>query len=100
MVLSAAANTGQMLEHRFTLPMVKVQQKGGQTYSKGIDALVALIAARADLDSVFVDAKVPQYLARMSGGSVRDLMRLLFQAQSLARVDGKAGLIRQAPEKP
>jgi hypothetical protein len=89
MVLSAAANTGQMFEHRFTLPMVKVQQKGGQAYKKGIDTLVSLIAARADLDKIFVDAKVPQYLARMSGGSVRDLMRLLFQAQSLARVDDK-----------
>jgi hypothetical protein len=89
MVLSAAANTGQMFEHRFTLPMVKVQQKSGQTYKKGVDALVSLIAARADLDRTFVDIKVPQYLARMSGGSVRDLMRLLFQAQSLARVDDK-----------
>jgi hypothetical protein len=89
MVLSAAANTGQMFEHRFTLPMVKVDQKGGQPYKKGIDALVGLIAARADLDRIFVDLKVPQYLARMSGGSVRDLMRLIFQAQSLARVDDK-----------
>ena len=77
MVLSAAANTGQVLAQRFTLPMVKVQQKGGQAYKRGIDALVALIAARADLGRIFVDRKVPQYLARMSGGSVRDLMRLL-----------------------
>ena len=89
MVLSAAANTGQVLAQRFTLPMVKVQQKSGQSYKRGIDALIAVIAARADLDKTFVDAKVPQYLARLSGGSVRDLMRLLSQAQSLARVDGK-----------
>ena len=89
MVLSAAANPGQVFEHRYTLPMVKVQQKGGQAFKKGIDALVTLIAARADLDKVFVDRKVPQYLARMSGGSVRDLMRLLFEAQSLARADDK-----------
>jgi hypothetical protein len=68
MVLSAAANTGQVFEHRYTLP----------------------IAARADLDKVFVDTRVPQYLARMSGGSVRDLMRLLFEAQSLARAEDKA----------
>ena len=59
-------------------------------YAKGFDALVALIAARADLDAVFVDAKVPQYLARISGGSLRDLIRLLFEAQSFARVDGKS----------
>lgn len=89
MVLSAAANTGQVFEHRYTLPMVKVQQKGGRTYGKGIDALVALVGARVDLGQVFADAKVPQYLARMSGGSVRDLIRLLFEAQSLARVDDK-----------
>ncbi len=89
MVLSAAANTGQVLAQRFTLPMVKVQQKGGQAYKRGIDALVNLIAARADLEKVFMDRKGPEYLARMSGGSVRDLMRLLSQAQSLARVDDK-----------
>jgi hypothetical protein len=89
MVLSAAANTGQVFEHGYTLPMVKVQQRNGRPYSKGIDALVALIAARADLGKIFVDVKVPQYLARMSGGSVRDLIRLLFEAQSFARADGK-----------
>jgi hypothetical protein len=89
MVLSAAANTGQVFEHSYTLPMVKVQQRNGRSYQKGIDALVALIAARADLGEVFVDAKVPEYLARMSGGSVRDLIRLLSEAQSFARADGK-----------
>ena len=89
MVLSAAANTGQVFEHSYTLPMVKVQQRNGRPYSKGIEALVALIAARADLGEVFADAKVPQYLARMSGGSVRDLIRLLSEAQSFARADGK-----------
>jgi hypothetical protein len=89
MVLSAAANTGQVFEHSYTLPMVKVQQRNGRPYPKGIDALVTLIAARADLDDVFVDAKVPHYLARMSGGSVRDLIRLLSEAQSFARADGK-----------
>jgi hypothetical protein len=89
MVLSRAANTGQVFEHGYTLPMVKVQQRNGRAYSKGVEALIALIAARADLGEVFVDAKVPQYLARMSGGSVRDLIRLLYEAQSFARVDGK-----------
>jgi hypothetical protein len=33
--------------------------------------------------------RVPAYLAQMSGGSARDLIRLLSEAQSLARVDGK-----------
>jgi hypothetical protein len=89
MILSAAASMGQVFEHRFTLPMVKVQQKGGRAYDKGIDALVALVGARADVDKVFADAKVPQYLARMSGGSVRDLIRLLSEAQLQARTDGK-----------
>jgi hypothetical protein len=89
MVLSAAANTGQVLQHRYTLPTVKVQQKDGKIYKKGIDALVALVAARADLDSVFANQGVVRYLAQMSGGSVRDLMRLLFEAQSLARADDK-----------
>jgi hypothetical protein len=89
MVLSAAANTGQVFQHRYTLPTVKVQQKDGKAHKKGIDALVALVAARADLDSVFANQGVIRFLAQMSGGSVRDLMRLLFEAQSLARVDDK-----------
>ena len=58
MVLSAAANTGQVLQHRYTLPTVKVQQKGGKPYKKGIDALIGLIAARADLDRVFANEGV------------------------------------------
>jgi hypothetical protein len=89
MILSAAANTGQVFEHRYTLPTVKVQERGGKSHRKGIDALIALVAARADLTSVFANRGVVRYLARMSGGSVRDLMRLLFEAQSLARVDNK-----------
>ena len=88
MILSAAANTGHIFEHGYTLPMVKVQRKGGQAFDKGIDALVSVIAKRADY-KVFGDLKVARYLARMSGGSVRDLMRLLFEAQSLARADDK-----------
>ena len=89
MVLSAAANTGQVFQHRYTLPTVKVQQKGGKRHKKGVDALIALVAARADLDKVFANQGVVRFLAQMSGGSVRDLMRLLFEAQSLARVDDK-----------
>jgi hypothetical protein len=89
MVLSAAANTGQVFEHRYTLPTVKVQQKSGQPHKTGLDALIALVAARADLDKVFASRGVIRYLAQMSGGSVRDLVRLLFEAQSLARADEK-----------
>jgi hypothetical protein len=89
MVLSAAANTGQVFQHRYTLPTVKVQQKDGKAYKTGIDALIALVGARANLDRVFSNRGVIRFLAQMSGGSVRDLMRLLFEAQSLARVDDK-----------
>jgi hypothetical protein len=99
MVLSAAANTGQVFEHGYTLPMVRVQQRNGRPYPKGIDALVTLIAARADPGEVFVDARVPQYLARMSGGSVRDLIRLLFEAQSFARADGKQRIDRSSAKE-
>jgi hypothetical protein len=57
MVLSAAANTGQVLLRRYTLPTVKVQQKDGKAYKKGIDALVALVAARADLEQIFAKSR-------------------------------------------
>jgi hypothetical protein len=89
MVLSAAANTGQVFEHRYTLPTVKVQQKNGKTHKAGLDALGAVVAARPDLHKVFASHGVIRYLAQMSGGSVRDLVRLLFEGQSLARADDK-----------
>ena len=38
-------------------------------YAKSFDALVALIAARADRDAVFVDAKVPRVLGTQSGAA-------------------------------
>jgi hypothetical protein len=52
--------------------------------------MVDLVAARIDLGAVFSSTSVVRFLAQMSGGSVRDLMRLVNFAQLDARVDDKA----------
>jgi hypothetical protein len=69
MVLSAAANTGQVFEHGYTLPMVKVQQRNGRPYPNGINALVALIAARADLGEVLSTPRCPSTSRECPGGA-------------------------------
>lgn len=51
--------------------------------------MVRLIAARADLDAVFDAREITKLLAEASGGSVRDLLRLLNDAQLEARTDDK-----------
>ena len=74
----------------FTLPMVKLQYPDGRRFDKGRDVLKKLLSARLELDSIFKSPAVITELIRMSGGSVRDLMRLLSYAQTDARVDYKA----------
>jgi hypothetical protein len=78
-----------VFEQNFTFPMVKVRSLGGKRFSRGIDALVKLIEHRADLDEVFTSKNVIRDLADRSGGSVRDLMRLVQYASRSALSDGK-----------
>lgn len=73
----------------YTLPMVRVHNKQNRTERAGLDALVEMIAGRVELDALFTSAKVVRHLAKMSGGSVRDLMRLVAYAANSARADGK-----------
>lgn len=88
-MLSPSANIARVFNHAFSMPMVKTERQGGEPFLPGIEALVALIGARVELDRVFTSVDVARDLARWSGGSVRDLMRLLDFAQSYARVDDK-----------
>lgn len=86
MVLSPY-NIGNVFEHTFTMPMVRICGPDGQEFNPGVDALVKLLAARVDINAVFADQDVPRLLAKMSGGSVRDFIRLVSYAQLSARVD-------------
>lgn len=71
------------------LPMVPVQLRNGEIYSQGIDALSHMVMARAfpelKLDismnlvtEVFEDEKILDRLCYISGGHVRNLLRLLY----------------------
>lgn len=71
------AHTGAI---RTTLPMVGVrrppQEADRGDDREGLDALMRLLARRVDL-SLFESAEVVEHVARLSGGCVRDLLRIV-----------------------
>jgi hypothetical protein len=83
----APMNIGAVFGDKFTLSTVKVRGQKGRAIKKGIDALEQLVAERMDVDAVFAKPRDVRKLAEMSGGSLRDLMRLLLSAQLLALAD-------------
>lgn len=85
----APLKIGTVFERCFTLPMVKVRTREDRPSRPGIDALMKVVGERIDVDAVFQSRKVVRRLAEMSGGSVRDLMRLVGNAQLEALVDEK-----------
>ena len=85
----APLDIGRIIGHVFTMPNVKVRTIKGKLHQPGIDGLVQLIGKRLSLDLVFESEKVARFLAEKSGGSVRDLIRLLDEAQLEAQVAGK-----------
>lgn len=80
--------------HTFTMPNAKVRLRNGKPHKPGIDGLVALIGKRLDVKSVFANENVARFLVEKSGGSVRDLIRLLDDALLDAQVDGKTRVDR------
>ncbi len=81
---------GGVFPDSFSLPMPKVETRDGADFEPGIDSLVGLIGRRVDLDRVFGTRAAVRTLVKASGGSFRDLMRLLSQARLAARADGAA----------
>ncbi len=75
--------------HIFTMPNAKVRQRDGKTHKAGLDGLIDLVGKRLDLKLIFSSKSVASYLVEMSGGSIRDLIRLLDDAQLNAQVDEK-----------
>jgi hypothetical protein len=78
-----------VFEGHFSMPVIKVRNQKGRPFSQGIEAVLELLAARMDLGNIFTQLKVARDLAIASGGSMRDLMRLLNWAQLAARGAGK-----------
>ena len=83
----------------YTLPMVKVRSKSKRTYQPGVKTLQTMITQRVVVEEVFANKRVVHYLARMSGGSVRDLMRLVAYAANSARADDKPTIDRAAAKE-
>ena len=57
--------------------MVKVRTREGNPFEEGINALFEVAEKRIDLIAVFDSRDVVRHLAYSSGGSIRDLMRLI-----------------------
>lgn len=86
----APLDIGPIFGKVFTMPNVKVRKKDGKPHKAGIDGLVELVGKRLSLKEGFQSINVARHLAEMSGGSVRELLRLVSEAQLEAQVSGKS----------
>lgn len=68
-------------------PNVKIMNKDGSTYKKGEKILIEIINRRAPLELVEKDAL--EYIIRMSGGLVRELIRIIRDSSIRAITKGK-----------
>jgi hypothetical protein len=71
----------------FSMPTIKVHDRHGKKVDAGVNGLIDLVGHRMEINHVFESRDVVAHLARMSGGSVRDLLRLVGEAQLAAQVD-------------
>jgi hypothetical protein len=65
------------------LPMIKIRGKDqpwSQTFPLGIEKLTEVFKQRIDIDKVFSHGKLVEKLVLKSGGSLRELMRLIQEA--------------------
>jgi hypothetical protein len=85
----APLNLANVFQHVFTMPNVKLRQQDGQPHLQGVNDLVSLVSLRLSVPDVFDADTTLLYLVDQSGGSVRELLRLLDEAQLDAQVDGK-----------
>lgn len=68
----------------YELPMIKVREKNGDIAEEGIAALRGIIEARMDLD-LFENSAILTDFILYSGGSLRDLFRLIVNASESAQ---------------
>ncbi len=87
-----------VFNHVFSMPTIKVHDRTGADVPTGIDGLVALVGRRMEIGLVFDSPEVVAYLAKMSGGSVRDLLRLVGEAQLAAQIDGLSAIDQASAE--
>jgi hypothetical protein len=85
-------NISNVFENTFSMPMIKPRSRDGKDVKKAINALVSVFDARLVSERIFTARAIPRYLARVCGGSVRDLIRLLNYAQLSARAADKPAI--------
>ena len=85
----APLNLANVFQHVFTMPNVKLWQQNGERHDQGVNDLVKLVGKRLSVPDVFDTQATLLFLIDQSGGSVRELLRLLDEAQLDAQVDGK-----------
>lgn len=83
----------------YSLPMVTLRDRTDAVVEEGVAALAGLIERRVDIDRLFDSRDSLRRLCLASGGSVRDLMRLLIGAVREADVDDKDRIDGQAVEQ-
>jgi hypothetical protein len=88
-IVMAPSNIGQVFEHAFYMPTIKPRLEDGNPNEPGLKALQDLVEGRLAIEKVFAASDLVRQLALMSGGSVRDLLRLVGYAAAEALVDGK-----------
>jgi hypothetical protein len=101
--LPPGMNIDTIFERKFPLETVKVHDEKDRPSKKGLDALVEAVGQRIEIDTVFAKRAVVRELAKMSGGSLRDLMRLIGEAQLFAAAERKSRIdavsVRRAVHK-
>lgn len=85
----APYSISSLFGHVCTMPNVKVLLKDGSPHPAGVEGLRDLVKLRLSIEKLFEDDSVVTFLIEKSGGSVRDLIRLLDAAQLKAQVGGR-----------
>ncbi len=71
-------NLGDSFAETDVIPMVKIQERGiKKDYKPGMDTLYEVVAKRVEVAAIFEQPNDVKRLIQASGGSIRDLMRLL-----------------------
>jgi len=72
----------------FPMPMISVRKQNGKPNPLAITALTALVAKRLEIGLVFAAPALVSDLILASGGSVRELLRLIAETSLNASVEG------------
>lgn len=83
-IILANTKIQDKFDDAYVLPMIKLRTMNGEDYQPGLDVMRAVVASRIDV-SLFETPDLIDRLVMLSGGSVRDLIRLLSRAALRAR---------------